>query len=138
MQLPKAIQQRLAKEFSFAAAKMSEAPDLSRKLYFFSVFFGEANRAMNQSWRAELALLDMVAQATYMTIQAQMMAPVPVELPRRLPDELTIAAQGLASLFEEPEINSDNLCTLLARIAELSYVSTGNGRFLFLKGDIKV
>ena len=136
MQLPKEIHRRLAEEFRFVAEKMNETAELPRKLYFFSAIYSSVSRTLNQIWNPELALLHMVTNATYMAIQNQ--PPIPVEFPRRLPDELTIATQKLAALFQQDTVESDDLYNLLARFAELAYVSTGNGRYLFTKGLINV
>ena len=60
MKLPDAIRRRLAQEYKYAATRMQKSPNPIDKLYFFSVFYGEANRALNWSWDRDLALAHMV------------------------------------------------------------------------------
>ncbi|MBI2917455.1 MAG: hypothetical protein HYY01_05615 [Chloroflexi bacterium] len=141
--LPKDLQQRLASEFRFAADKVAEAPNLPAKLYFFSALFGETNRIMNQSWNAELALLHMVLLSAHREINGRLTGAAAdlnraVGLPERLPEALTEISRNLADLFEEETIGVPELHTLLARVAELGYTCTGNGQYLYLKGQIRI
>ena len=143
MHLPKEVQQRLAQDFRFAATQMAQAGNLDGALYFFSAFFGDANRAMNQAWSAELALLHMVTQAAYQHLSQRVAAIAAgadrvIGIPTPLQDALTQAAEDIAGLFEEEEIDDLRLYAAVARIAELSYATSGNGKYLILKGLIKL
>lgn len=143
MQLPKSVQQHLRKEYRFAADKVVEADRLRDKLYFFSALFGEANRALNQHWDAELALIHNVLQEAHKQINARVLSvlsrsePV-VSIPPELPGAIDKVAQELADIFEMKEVDSTKLYEVLVRVAELSYVTSGNGYYLYLKGDLKV
>lgn len=143
MQLPDNVRQRLASEFRFAAEQMAQAAgDFSAQLYFFSVFFTETNRAFNQTWSDELALLHLVAQSVHrdlLTIQPAVMAGQrPLGLPPELPEALTNACVALTELFESGGFEAEALYPILARFAEIAYTSNGNGRYLYLKGQIRV
>ena len=141
--LPKELQTRLATEFRFAVDRMKEVSDFESKIYFFSVFYGEPQRLFNLYWDASLALLADVIQSA-----ATQMAQKP-----RLPAETTPLLQGvpvgwiealeqvsdeLASVFEADEVDEQRLYQAVARVAELGYVLTGNGFYLFMKGQIKI
>jgi len=130
---------RLANEFRFAADKMAESPDLVTKLYFFSAFFGELNRAFNQLWGPELGLTHLVLQDVHEKINRRVNVPaVGTKIPNELPGALDQLANDLAALFESKQIDDARLHQVLARAAELSYVVTGNGYYLYLKGQIKI
>ncbi len=141
--LPKQVRQRLTQEFRYASQKMDEATDLPTKLYFFSVFFGEANRSLNLAWDDDLALLHMVCQTAYehMNQRIQLMASGAdrvVGIPKDLPWALSEIARSLALLFEVPETDKQKLERVLSRLAAVTYTTTGNGAYLYNKGQIKI
>ncbi len=138
--LPEPIRQRLAAEFKTAAENVIEADDLPGKLYYFSVFFGEAGRQLNVHWDTDLVLLHNTVQAACGTIAA--MAP---QLPPAVapPYEEFLAAidaisEELAGIFEQPQIDTLRYFRAVARVAELTYVAGGNGAYLLHKGMIKL
>jgi len=137
--LPEALRARLANEFRFAAEKMADTHDLAAKLYFFSAFYGELNRALNQSWSPELGLAHLVLHRVHEQITGRVNMPTPgTGIPAGFPAELDRVANELAELFGGKQIDDARLYQLLARTAELGYVSTGNGYYLYLKGQIKI
>ena len=138
MQLPEPIRERVQAEFRFAADSMAAAPDLPGKLYFFSAFFGEVNRSMNQHWDAELALLHLVLVSAHREVLGRISQPGPLsgDVPQELPGALTEVAADLAQLFESPEQDTTRLHEVLARLAEVAYTATGNGYYLYLKGAV--
>ena len=143
MQLPKASKDRLAKEFRFAADKMAETASIQRKLYFYSAFFGEASRVLNQVWDSELSLLHLVVQSSHRQINGRAVAFASgadriTELPETLPETLDKVADDLASVFEANVIDSDKLNRTMQKIADLSYASTGNGYYLYVRGTLKI
>lgn len=143
MQLPKALKDRLAHEFRFAATKMAETPNVQAKLYFYSAFFGEASRILNQVWDSELSLLHLVIQSSHRLINGRVVAFASgadriVDLPDNLPRVLDEIADSLASVFEARSIDSDKLKSIMEKIADLSYASTGNGYYLCMRGTLKI
>lgn len=140
--LPKPVKQRIASEFRFAADGMAKAADLPTKLYYFSALFGETNRVFNVSWQRELGLMHLVLQETYRQIHAgvtEMQSGFDrgiIGIPAALPEELTKIGLDLAVLFEDNKIDEVKLFNILARAAELTYVTTGNGHYLLLRGKI--
>jgi hypothetical protein len=138
-QLPETLRTRLANEFRFAANRMADTPDLAAKLYFFSAFFGELNRAFNQSWSPELGLAYSVLKDVHQQISGRVGMPTPgTGIPAGLPGALDRVANELAELFESERIDDAQLYQALARAAELGYVATGNGYYLYLKGQITI
>ena len=138
------FRQRLAKEYRYAVTKMQETQPPAKKLFYFSVFFGEAQRVLNWEWNTDLAFIHMVTQQTHTQINATMQMP---GLGQTLPidwttffDKLTQVASDLAAYFEktENEGSKEELCQILGRFAEISYVVNGNGSYLYEKGIIKL
>ena len=141
--LPKPVQKRLAQEFRLAANRVAEADDISAKLYFFSIFYGETGRQLNLHWDPDLALLFLVAQGACAGIANRPKLPPDAGFPPDgISDEFLQALDQvsgeLATAFEGSEIDIPRLYASLARTAELVYITTGNGAYLYQKGQIKL
>jgi hypothetical protein len=141
--LPKQVHQRLASEFKLAASKVAEADDIAGKLYYFSVFYGETGRQLNVHWDPDLALLYTVAQVACQLIGNRQPLPASAGFPHGgLPDGFLQAiddvSDELATAFEGSAIDVPRLYAALARTAELTYVTNGNGAYLCQKGLIKL
>ena len=61
-----------------------------------------------------------------------------IGLPAEMNQALTKVAADMADLFEEEEIDELRLFNILARASELGYVASGNGHYLWLRGQIKI
>lgn len=138
--LPEPIHERLLSEYRIAATKVAEAEDLQSKLYYFSVFFGEAGRQLNVHWDADLVLMHNVIQ-----LVCQSMLPSIGNLPAVAApptDEFLAALDSvsaeLVSIFEEPQIDRLRFFTALTRVAELQYICGGNGAYLRQKGMVSL
>jgi hypothetical protein len=138
----KEYRQRLAKEYRYAVTKMQEAQP-ARKLFYFSVFFGEAQRVLNLEWNRDLVLIYTVTQHAYTQINTTIQAP---GLGQVLPidwimvyEKLTQAADGLATYYEmaENDASKEGMYKTLGRLAEIAYMVSGNGSYLYEKGLIK-
>ena len=136
------FRQRLVKEYRYAVTKMREATHPAQKLFYFSVFFGEAQRVLNWEWNTDLSLIHMVTQHVHAQINTSMQTPGLVQL---LPiatvyEKLTQVASDLTAYLEKTE-NDDSrkeLCEILGRFAEISYAVSGNGSYLLEKGSFKL
>ena len=135
----KEYRQRLAKEYRYAVTKMQETQS-ARKLFYFSVFFGEAQRVLNLEWNRNLALIYTVTLHVYtqMTAQAPLSGQLPIDT-ATVYEKLTQVASDLAAYFEKTENEStrEELCQVLGCLAEIAYVVSGNGSYLYEKGLIK-
>ena len=140
--LSKVYQQRLTKEYRYAVTKMQEATQPLRKLFYFSVFFGEAQRILNWEWSTDLALIHLVTQHIHGQINASLQMP---GLGQVLPtdwatvfDKLTQNASDLVTYFEneENEGSKEEIYHILGRFAEIDYIVSGNGSYLYEKGHI--
>jgi hypothetical protein len=140
--LPEPIRQRLATEFRFTASRIAEASDINTKVYYFSVFFGETGRQLNMHWDADLALLWSVSQHACGAIGgriAQATGAFPLGgFPDKFMQAIDEVSVELASAFEGKELDLPRLYAALARTAELTFITTGNGAYLFQKGMVKL
>ncbi len=132
--------QRLAQEYRYAATKMQESPQPAKKLYYFSVLFGESQRILNWEWDRDLSLIYMTSQYTYnqinLLMQPGMLGNIPIDVSMVF-TALTQATFDLATYLEKTKDNTEELHQILGRFAELSYAVTGNGSYLYEKGLIK-
>jgi hypothetical protein len=137
------FRQRLAKEYHYAATRMQQEMQPAKKLFYFSVFFGEAQRVLNWEWDRDLVLIYTVTQQAHAqinpTTQVPMFGLLPIE-GAIVYEKLTQVASDLSAYFEktENEGSREELCQILGRLAELSYVVAGNGSYLYEKGIIKL
>jgi len=135
----KEYRQRLAREYRYAVTKMQE-PQPARKLFYFSVFFGEAQRVLNLEWNRDLALIYTVTLHvhTQMIALAALSGQLPIDV-AAVYEKLTQVASNLAAYFEKAENEStrEELCQILGALAEIAYVVSGNGSYLYEKGLIK-
>lgn len=142
MQLPNELRVRVATEFRFVADGMRDAQDAVGKVFLFSAFYGEAGRILNQHWDNDLALIHLVVQQVQQQVNARLQLIMSggernVRLDNAYFDALTQAADALAS-YVEHDGNESELCGIMGRLAALSYVTTGNGYYLFGKGQIQL
>jgi hypothetical protein len=138
------FRQRLAKEYRYAVTKMQEATQAVNKLFYFSVFFGEAQRVLNWEWDTDLALIHMITQQVHTQINAAVQVPgllqtLPIDWATIL-DKLTQVASDLATYFEqtENEGSKEELYRILGLFAEITYAVSGNGSYLYEKGSFKL
>lgn len=141
--LRKELRQRLAKEYRYAITKMQESPQPAKKLFYFSVFFSEAQRTLNWQWDKDLSLIYAVTHFTHTQINAGMQTST---ITQALPidwdtvyEKLILFASDLTAYFEKTEKGSgENLYQILVHFAEIAYAVTGNGSYLYEKGFIEL
>ena len=138
------FRQRLVKEYRYAVTKMQESPQLPRKLFYFSVLFGEAQRVLNWEWNRDLALIHLVSQHLHTQINTTIQMPglgqtLPIDLTTVF-DKLTQVTSDLATYFEkaENEGSREELYHILGHFAEIAYAIGGNGSYLYEKGIIEL
>jgi hypothetical protein len=135
--------QRLAKEYRYAVTKMQETQQVAQKLFYFSVFFGEAQRVLNWEWNTDLVLIHIVTQHVHTQINATTQMPGLQSLPidwTVVIDKLTQASSDLAAYFENlgNTESKEELCQILGHFAEIAYAVSGNGSYLTDKGVFKL
>lgn len=122
---------------------MEEEADIAKKLYFFSVTYGECSRLLNQAWDDDVSLVHAVCQSAHQQIDARLMMVATGQdrvmgIPKESGELLTLVVVSLAKLFAKPEMDRAQLAATLAKVANLAYASTGNGGYLHMKGHLKL
>ena len=137
----KELEQRLTEEYRFAVTKMQQDAQPPRKLFYFSVFWGEAQRVLNFEWNRDLALIYTVTLHVYTQINTAMQSAPLTQLPidwTTIYDKLTLAASDLVTHLEKAESDGgEELCQILGRLAEIGFLVSGNGTYLYEKGAFK-
>ena len=134
------LQQRLAKEYSYAVAKMQEATQPAQKLYYFSVFFGEVQRILNSEWNRDLVIIHSVTSYVYKQISTALADPsqgIPRDW-KNVFEAFTKASAELAAYVLKNEDNKEELLRILERFAEIAYGVSGNGSYLIEKGAFRL
>ena len=120
---------------------MAEATTVHEKLYYFSVFFGETTRVLNWHWDRDVALIWFVTQHVHQAIVTAIQAMrIPEQVVRLTPqyfDALTQATFALAAYIEH-QGSDEELNQIMGRFAELTYITTGNGYYLYQKGQVSL
>lgn len=137
------FRKRLAEEYRYAVTKMQEAKDPAKKLFYFSVLFGDAQRTLNWEWNRDLTLIYTVTQHVHTQINAVRQLPTEQIFPidwASLFEKLTQISSDLATYFEkaENEGSTEELHQILGHFAEIAYAVSGNGSYLHEKGVIKL
>ena len=135
------LKNRLASEYRYAATRMQQATEPAKKLFYFSVFYGETLRVLNWEWNSDLVLIHMVTQQVYNQINGIAQNPASHALPiewTTIYEKLTESASDLATYSEKAENDGRELCQVLGRLAEIAYATTGNGSYLYEKGVLKL
>ncbi|MBI4308678.1 MAG: hypothetical protein HY684_07730 [Chloroflexi bacterium] len=146
MQLPDEWREKLVGELRNAARMMRAARDPADKLFFFSASFGETGRILNYHWDCDVVLMHVVLQTAYNTINQRIQLTASgsdraVKLPAEFYDALTKTVEDLAEVVATMQASArrkdvSSIPDVLARMAELSYMSTGNGYYLYTKGAL--
>ncbi len=141
MQLSEKGRERLADELRYITKQMREKQDIVTQLYLFSAGYGLIGRLLNENWDAELSLIYLILQGTHSTINNRLQSLTSgrdqaVTIPETLMPALINTTEKLEDAIRNKRDNE--IYPILARFGELCYVTTGNGYYLFLKGDIKI
>ena len=139
MKITTTTKKQFLAELTFVVKNMKETPSASEKLYYFSALYGMAQRLMNLDFDPELCFLFQILQLTYQLINARVLAQQSgqessVRVPEGLFERLENYLQELGEIIEQEE----NTCPLLQKILNLAFTTTGNGYYLYLKGQLKV
>jgi hypothetical protein len=128
----------LTAEFKYSAKKMREYPSPEQKIYYFSNTFGVLHRVFNLEYDLQLVFAHFVLVTAHGNISARIQAiksgDEVVSFPGEYFDRLSEHVETLASMIEKDE----NLLGTLAKIAELAYLTSGNGYFLYEKKILKI
>ena len=139
MNLSKNMQSLFIKELNFVLQNMRATDNPMEKLYFFSAIHAVANRIFNIEFHSELVFIHNVIQATHQLISANLAAALQrqgsaIGIPDGLFDGLEGAVEEMIAIIS----NNQDIYLVLQRISDLAYSTTGNGRYLHLKGMLTI
>jgi len=123
-------------EFGAVHDRMSQASTLDEKLYFFSAAFGVLNRVMNFEPDPVFIFAHQVLQTAHQAFRARATEQGP-GVPRfgvteEMITGLSASVAALKQAFEADD--AEAIRRILQYVANLSYSTTGNGYYLYLKG----
>ena len=128
----------LVNEIRTAVEYMSENNDARQKMFFFSAVFGIVNRIMNIECDPELVFIHQVTQAAHNQINTNLMMATQGQSVPTIPppvfEKLQEALEDLANYIE----GGKKTYPVLQRISNLTYSTSGNGYYLFLKGLLEI
>lgn len=141
MDIPKKYFDLILNEFKEVEGLCNEAETLDDAIYYFSALHGILNRVMNFHCVPVLIFMHQVLQATHQAIAARQSAPVkPGITSNGVTDEMIEALFSnislLISAFKKKD--EDEIRRVLEKFTNLSYATTGNGRYLHLRGRLKL
>ena len=138
MKLSQNMREALVKEIRFAANKMKNSPKITDKMYFFSAVYGMLQRVFNFEYDPELVFIHQVIHQTFDTINNRVNMGIQRDVPSTIPDDLFAKLEAcLFELADKIESNKKSY-EILEKIANIGYVTIGNGLYLNIKGDLKI
>jgi len=132
MEISTEHRQYLVSEFRSAAAGMDQnADEIILASYFYSAVYGAVARVLNIEYSPEIVLLHLVTQASHGLMNSTIEKlgaglERSILFPSELFPQLASVVRELADAIESDRPYSGQL----ERIAQLSYVLTGNGNYL--------
>ena len=141
MNISKHYKEIIVEELKSIAKKMKDTSDLKEKIFFFSATYSTMNRIFNLEFNPTLVLIHMVLQNAYLSISGRVEASIrgqdrAIKIPNGLFDALQEKIVDLAEIINKD--NKNELFINLQEIANISYLTTGNGYYLFQKGILKI
>lgn len=141
MELSKKNYEIILNELKNVDEMCEEAKMLEDKLYFYSASFGIINRIMNLECEPILVFMHEVLQANHRAITSRHANPkrpgvVSDLLPNELIDLMFIYYKELIHEFENQD--EEAIHKVLQKISNLTYATSGNGYFLYVKGLLKI
>jgi hypothetical protein len=127
----------LVDELQNVAKNMKTEQEISRKLYHFSAAYGICDRIMRLSYDRELLLISSILQATYNQLTTRQTAftqgdrIVPID--GKSIDELADLVDKMAIAIQ----NDVRTQSILERMTELAFKTTGPGYYMQISGKIR-
>lgn len=131
----------IIEEFEDVGRLLKEAKSPSDFLYLFSASYGILNRILNIQCDPTLVFMHQVLQSLHQAMQARLQAagsnplepyPFPIEF---LPKMGEILEKLRLAFLKGSE---SEICHELSRASNLSYASTGNGYYLYIRKKLQI
>jgi len=138
MEINPEYKKMLVSEFRYAAKLMTENQFAEIKLFYFSSTFGILSRIFNLQYEPQLVFMHAILNNAHGNMIARLQAiksgDIVVQFPQEFFEKLTQCVEKLALQIEKDE---DTYKTL-EEIVLLTFITTGNGYYLFQKGILKI
>lgn len=142
MNVPDVYFSQIIKEMTVVDDLWKKSVSLEEKLYYFSAVFGTINRVMNFYCDPLLVFVHQILQEVHQALTNRLKAsknPAAesfLVVPPEMVDALCGYTQELKAALESKQ---DSLVwIILQKMSNLAYATTGNGFYLYLKGEIKL
>lgn len=139
MNLSKNMKSLFVEELKFVLKNMKSTVIPAEKLYFFSAIYAVSNRMFNMEFHSELVFIHNVIQATHQQISTNIaVATQGHESAAGIPDGLFNGIECAVEEMITKISNNQDICPALQKMSDLAYSTTGNGRYLYLKGMLTI
>jgi len=128
----------ILEEFDFAVKKMKESAEQDQKLFYFSSTYGVLSRIFNLKFDPELVFIHAILTNAYANMSARFQAIKAGEKTIKFPDDYF---EKLTEYTEEltNKIRKDlSVYETLVKISLLTFVTSGNGAYLFERLKFKL
>ena len=128
----------ILEEFEFAIQKMKENKEPEQKLFYFSSTYGVISRIFNSKFDPQLAFIHMILNTVYINASARIIAFKGGDKTIKLPDDyFDKLAQITEELYAKLK-NDENSYEILEKFALLTFLTTGNGYYLYERGFFNI
>lgn len=139
MKISKTMTGRFIEELRYVTKQMQGTENLEEKLYYFSAVFGAAQRIVNFEFDPEMLFIYQVTQLAYNQIQQRLvLVKSGQQTSIGLSDNLFAVLREMVDEMASRVENGETTCPILEKMMTLSYSTTGNGYYLFQKGELKI
>lgn len=139
MKISKTMTGRFIEELRYVAKQMQGTENPEEKLYYFSAVFGVTQRIVNFDFDPEMVSIHQVTQLAYNQIQQRLvLVKSGQQTSIGLPDNLFAVLQEMVAEMASRVEKGETTWPILEKIMTLSYSTTGNGYYLFQKGELKI
>lgn len=139
MQLLEANKKIIAEEFTAIARLINEEEDALRKAYYFSGAYAVVQRILNIEFHNELILMHSILNGAHGALDSRLKSIISgservINLPSNIFELLSSALNELGDAISKDQ----DIYKPLVQISTISYVTTGNGYYLYCKGILKL
>jgi len=128
----------LVEELTYSLKMMKNSKTLDEKLFYFSGLFGVLPRVFNIKFDPQLVFMNIIITSAYSAILERLNAikggNLVIEFPEGFFDKLADASEDLIEKIK----NNEDTYKALEKIGVLTFLTTGNGYYLFQKGSFKI
>lgn len=133
-------QERIVKEITYVLERMNEAATPQHALFYFSAVHGVINRTVNFECDPVLVFAHHVLSTTHASFASQL-GPIGERPngPAAVAELLAVLKKALVQLSTALRDNKDEQTRqVLQRFANIAYALTGNGYYLYAKGELNI